>query len=138
MKIFILSVCMLCFIFSSQAQQNDEKAFYQQRLEKFKRIKKVGVGLTAVGGVALCAGLILAANDDADDFSTNPYSNQKDEGLSPGEITAISSVFLIGPGIPLWIVGSQGQSKYHAKLRTVSLKPGIKSQSVAITLTFKF
>src|SRR5688572_22578267 len=124
MKILFVCICMLCLIFKSQAHQSDEKTFYQQRLEKFARIKKVGAGLTAVGGVALCVGLVLAANNDNDDFATNPYSNQKDEGLSPGEITAISSVFLIGPGIPLWIVGSQGESKYRAQLRTVSLSPG--------------
>mgnify|MGYP003575603488 CR=1 FL=1 len=137
MKIFLLTVCLLVFIFRSTAQEVDEKAFYQQRFEKFKRIKNLGIGLTAVGGVALAVGLVLHANNDRQDFTSNPYSYQKEEGLSTGEVTAIGSLFLIGPGIPLCIVGSQGESKYKAKLRTVSLIPSIKSQRVAITLRFK-
>lgn len=137
MKTAILSVCLLCFT-QSRAQQQDQKEFYQQRVEKFKRIKNLGVGLTAVGGAALCVGLVLAANNDNDDLTIHPQGNQNDEGLSAGELTAIGSIFLIGPGIPLCIVGSQGESKYRAKLRSVGLMPSIKSQSVAITLTYKF
>jgi hypothetical protein len=82
--------------------------------------------------------MVLAANNDNDDFTPNPYTNQKDEGLSPGEITAIGSLFLIGPGIPWCIVESQGESKYKAKLRTVSLIPSINSESVAVRLRFGF
>jgi hypothetical protein len=136
MKIFLLSVCLLGVIIQSMAQHQDDKAFYQNRIQKFQRIKKLGVGLTAVGGVALIAGLVIDANNR--DNSTSIHPTQEEDRLTVGEVTAIGSLFLIGPGIPLCIVGSKGESKYKAKLRAVSVLPNITSLQVGVTLAYNF
>ena len=136
MKIFLLSVCLLGVIIQSMAQHQDDKAFYQNRIQKFQRIKKLGVGLTAVGGVALIAGLVIDASNR--DNSTSIHPTQEEDRLTVGEVTAIGSLFLIGPGIPLCIVGSKGESKYKAKLRAVSVLPNITSLQVGVTLAYNF
>ena len=139
MKIYIISAFILCFVFQSYAQQRDEKVFYEQRLEKFKRIKKVGVALTAVGGLAVLIGVALSAEENYDNSSsTNPNYTPKDEGLSPGEITTIGGLFLIGPGVPLWIIGGNGESKYKEKLKAVSIRTNMNQKQVALTLTYRF
>lgn len=139
MKKYVISAFMLCSVFQSYAQQMDEKLFYKQRIEKFKRIKQVGVGLTAIGGVALFVGVALTAKDNHDNVSTNPnYSPPEDDGLSRGEITTIGSLFLIGPGVPLWIIGEKGESRYNKKLRAVSIRTNMNQAQVAMTLTYRF
>ena len=139
MKIYIVGAFMLCFVFQSYAQQRDEKLFYEQRLEKFKRIKKVGVGLTAIGSIAVILGVALNAEEGHDNFSTGPNSGQKDgEGLSDGEMVIIGGLFLVGPGVPLWIIGGNGESKYSEKLRAISIRTNMNQKQVALTLTYRF
>lgn len=139
MKIYIISAFVLCSVFQSYAQDRDEKLFYQQRLEKFNRIKKVGVSLTAIGGIAIILGLALNAEENHDNLSTGPNSGQKDnEGLSNGEKVIIGGLFLAGPGVPLWIIGGNGESKYSEKLRTVSIRSNVNQKQVSITLAYRF
>ena len=101
MKIFIVNAFIFCFLFQTYAQQVDQKLFYRQRVEKFSRIKNVGLALTALGGVALIVGLTLTASDKNEGPTYNPGYNQPQDKVTPGKITTIASFFLLGPG-GLW------------------------------------
>ena len=138
MKIFIVNAFILCFVFQSYAQQIDKKLFYKQRVEKFKRIKNYGVGLTALGGVALIVGLALNASDKNDGVTYNPGYNQQSDDVKAGEITIVASFFLLGPGIPLWIIGDKGESKYNQKLKAVSIGANMNLGHRGVALTYRF
>lgn len=66
------------------------------------------------------------------------YTTQENDSPSAGDITIVSSLFLIGPGVPLWIVGGQGESKYRKKFRAISFTPRMNKKGVAVALTYKF
>jgi hypothetical protein len=137
MKIFIFHAFIFFFVFQSSAQQIDEK-FYKHRVEKFKRIKNYGVGLTALGGVALLVGLAMTASDENDGQTFNSGYNQQSDDVKAGEVITVGSFFLLAPGIPLWIIGGKGESKYNQKQKAVSVRANMDFQQRGVALSYRF
>jgi hypothetical protein len=50
----------------------------------------------------------------------------------------VGGFFLLGPGIPLWIAGGQGEAKYNQKLKAVSVRTNLNPRHAAIAVTYRF
>ena len=130
MKIF-LCACLLVLVFQSYAQQMDERLFYLEKVEKYRRLKTAGVFLSVAGSIAL---VVVGVRLSEDDF----YYYHSDEDDYAMALTAVAGVSALGAGIPLWIVGGYNQSKYNEKMKRVSIGMRIDSGSKGLSLTYRF
>lgn len=109
----------------------DERLFYLEKVEKYKRMKTVGVVLSVAGTIAMIAAVAMVNEDDYTGYYTD------DDDYSEA-VVAVAGVSALGAGIPLWIVGAHNQNKYEQKLKNVSIGMRITPQSRGLTLTYRF
>lgn len=129
MKIIASALLCLFVTFQSYAQQNTEKTFYLEKMEKYARMKNTGRTLTIGGGILTVVGIVLASNAS----TTTTYQNGTTYTSTQGnpEAAALSMLFGIGglgAGIPLWIVGNHAHDKYKAKLAGVAVNLQFKNE----------
>src|SRR5690349_2696990 len=98
-------IVMLLFAMSTklfaQAKPNSDMLLYQQKLEKYKRMKTGGIVMIVAGSIATIVGIscISSAN-----YTTNPYTGQRttdDPQAVTGALLVLGGAGLLGGGIPL-------------------------------------
>lgn len=62
MKIILLIAFLACIAIESVGQQNQNKLFYAQKAEKYRRMKNTGATLTVAGGILTVVGIVTIAN----------------------------------------------------------------------------
>ncbi len=111
----------------SLAYYERDKAYYEQKVTKYKKMKTVGIVLSSLGGAALVGTIagtaVLARKADFNDYyysngSTYYYDGSSGAGKTIGMAVggAFLTAALLGPGIPLSIIGANKYKKYKAKL----------------------
>ena len=133
-------LCFLLFTANQSFAQEDDKLFYLQKIEKYRRMKSTGTTLTVLGGGMFIAGVAILSNSS----TTTTYNGYSSNTYTEGNPEAGAALFLIGgaglgAGIPLWIVGSHSKEKYERKLRNLSTaKVYLKPQANGLTLSLRF
>jgi len=133
-------ICLLLLISSGvYAQQNRDKLFYFEKMEKYRRMKNTGSVLTVTGGAVFIIGIATAANSS----TTTTYNGYTTQTYTTGhpEQAAFEVLFgmaALGAGIPLWTVGAHSQHKYERALESLSLQPYSAPQQRGITLCYRF
>ncbi|HYG02560.1 MAG TPA: hypothetical protein VD927_08940 [Chryseosolibacter sp.] len=132
MKILVAAVVCFVATFQSYAQQNPEKIFYMEKMEKYARMKNTGKTLTVGGGVLFVVGMVIASNSS----TTTHYNGYTTQTSTQGNPEAAFLCILLGSGglgagIPLWIVGNHAHDKYKGKLAGVSLNLKIQNDNYA-------
>ncbi|MFN8283299.1 MAG: hypothetical protein U0U67_08805 [Chitinophagales bacterium] len=95
---------------------NNNKAYLEKKVKKYHKMKITGIVLASLGGAALAGtitGCVLLGR------KTSLYDDEPDNLLKTYGM-AIGGTFLtaglLGPGIPLAIIGSKKEKKYKAQL----------------------
>jgi hypothetical protein len=109
------------------ANYERDKAFYEKKVAKYKKMKTVGIVLSSLGGAALAGTIagtvVLARKADFNDYNysngnTYYYDGSSGAGKTIGMALGgtLLTAGLLGPGIPLSIIGAKKTKKYKAKL----------------------
>lgn len=103
------------------------KAYTEKKIKKYHKMKIAGIVLSSLGGAALVGTIagcvVLARQADWNDGYTYGGTTYYDgnTGVAKTLGLAIGGTFLtaglVGPGIPLSIIGSKKEKKYKAKLK---------------------
>ena len=133
--IVLLGFFVFPFVLNAQVLTDQQKTLYQNKVIKFTKMKKTGMGLT-FGGVALSvAGVIVMNNSDYFD-SIYPTDNQASEWLL-GYLTFAVGIGATAGGITLWSIGGSKMKKYTQKLNSFSLNLNPAPHQL-ISLSYRF
>lgn len=122
------------------AQHNDEKLFYLQKAEKYRRMKSTGTVLTTTGTIAAIVGIVMMANSTYTTTTNSygqPVTTSTDGNAAGGALTFLAGSAALGAGVPLWIVGAHAQKKYQRKLDGLALRMNVNQQSAGLTLAWR-
>ena len=133
------NIVILCTILTlsghTYAQQKTDaidKMDYIEKIEKYRRMKATGTGLTIIGSVLVVVGMTTLYS------SIDDWDNSTDDKLVVGTFCALAGYASLGAGIPLWIVGAVKHKKYTAQAQGISIKLNATPQSQGLTLTYRF
>ena len=122
------------------AQLNEEKFFYLQKAEKYRKMKTTGAVLTVTGGIAFIVGIVILSNSTYTTTTNGygqPVTTSTDGNAAGGALTFLAGGAALGAGIPLWIVGRHAEKKYQRKLEGVTLRLNVNRQSPGLALTYR-
>jgi hypothetical protein len=136
MKTLTLLIVLLSFAFHCNAQYRDDKELYMQKVEKYRRMKTTGQGLTFGGSVMMVVGIAMLSNVET---TTNAYGQTTSTGNVGGGVAVyLLGVGALGAGIPLWIVGGINKGRYERKVQAVSVRLNMTPQSNGFAIRYKF
>lgn len=97
-----------------------DKAYYESRIKKAKKRKKIGIILTSIGAAGLVASItaavVVAKTDPAEVSSTSTGVFVTGTPVLIGVGGGLASAAFLGPGIPFWIIGAKKEKKYQKAL----------------------
>ena len=134
-------ILLLLMVFSAshmQAQQNDDKLFYLQKAEKYRRMKTTGAVLTGLGSIAFIAGIVTVSNATYTTTTNGygqPVTTSSDGDAAAGVLSFLAGSLALGAGVPLWIVGAHAKKKYERKLEGLTFRMNFHQQRAGFTLT---
>lgn len=135
----LVIVTLLLLLSSKIFAQQDDKTFYIEKSEKYRRMRNTGQVLTVTGGLVFIIGVVTLSNSSID-TNSNGYSSTTTTVGNPAQGAA--EVFVgfaaLGAGIPLWIVGGHSHRKYEHKLQMLTLQPYTLPQQRGLTLCYRF
>jgi hypothetical protein len=135
MKPVICIVLLTAISLSASAQFNQQQKTYVLKIEKYNRMKRTGVFLTAAG-VAAC---VFGISTMSEAVNNNNSSGTIDEGkFRTGFFLYMCTFPLLGTGIPFTVVGSVASKKYQRKLEALSVHFNITPQQQGIGLSYRF
>lgn len=141
MKSFVITCFLIGMVFQSYAQQTQEnKEFYFQKAEKYRRMKSTGRALTVGGSLLSVFGIAALANSSTT-TTTNGYGQSQtstDGNIVGGVIMYLLGSACVGAGVPLWVVGGINEGRYNRKLDGVSLQLKLDSQVTGLALAYRF
>ena len=133
--IILLGFFIFPFVLNAQVLTDQQKTLYQNKVIKFTKMKKTGMGLT-FGGIALSvAGVIVMNNSDFFD-SVYPTDEQYTE-WALGYLVCAVGIGATAGGITLWSIGGSKVRKYNQKLDSFSLNLN-PSPRQFISLAYRF
>lgn len=115
------------------AQENPDKLQYLTKVEKYRKMKNTGTTLTVLGGVLFVGGYVAMINS-----SFNVWTGDESGNFEAGAVAYLLGAGGLGSGIPLWIVGANNHRKYKDKLEGHSVRLQLSTQSMGLTLTYRF
>jgi hypothetical protein len=140
MKKLITIILLGMFIFPGmlhgQELKDQQKSLYQNKVYKFTKMKKNGIGLT-FGGVILTAGGIAMMTNSG--YDSSYYSDSVDgagEWLL-GYLTAAVGIGATVGGITLWSIGNSKAKSYNKRLNSLSLNLNPAPKQM-ISLSYRF
>lgn len=135
------TILLLLIVWSATpvlAQQNDEKLFYVQKAEKYRRMKSTGTVLTLAGGVLAIVGMVTMSNSS---YTTtyNGYGQTTTTDGNPmgGALAFLGGAAAMGAGVPLWAVGAHAEKKYLKKLEGVTVRLNVNRQSTGLAFVYR-
>jgi hypothetical protein len=130
--VFCLVIFLLLSNLPSIAQGSSDEIVYAEKSKKYRKMKNRGAALTIFGGVLAVTGmgtmlnsLDISAPDQSDRYQT-------------GEFLFVVGGVSLGPGIPLWIVGTRNQRYYSRNLESSSVRLDVYARNNGITLRYRF
>lgn len=135
MKSAISIVILIAASLSVSAQFNQQQKNYVLKIEKYNKMKRTGILLTAAG-VAACVVGISTMSDAVN--NNNSLGTIDESKFRTGFFLYICTFPLLGTGIPFTIVGSVASKKYQQKLEALSVHFNITPQQQGIGLSYKF
>ena len=132
----IVILCSILALMTGRAfAQNTNNLDYIKKVEKFRRMRNAGAGLTVVGSVLLVVGTVTVINSSVDELF---YTESKT--TDAGVASMVAGQICLGAGIPLWIVGANNHKKYSklAQGHGLNVKINATPQSRGLTFTYRF
>lgn len=132
---------LLSFIISFSAlSQQTTKEFYELKTQRYAKMKRNGLTMGAIGGVATTVGILFVNNADWEKETTGTSVN-----YNTNDPSGIGGVLLIGVGVPLVItgiiltaVGNKKEKAYREKLKNLSFNIKSTRQMTGLSLTYNF
>ena len=121
------------------AQFDQDKLFYINKIEKYRKMKNTGTALTVAGGVLFVVGVATLVNTVQSTTTTGSSTQTTTSGnLELGLIGYFGGAACLGSGIPLWIIGAHSERKYTRKLEGAYVGFNLAPQKTGLTLTYRF
>ena len=95
-------------------------------------MKNGGATLTIFGGVCAVVGLGTMLN------SLDVFAVTYSDSYQTGEFLFVVGAVSLGPGIPLWIVGTRNYRYYSGNVESSSPRFGVYAQNKGLTLRYRF
>jgi uncharacterized membrane protein len=135
---FIATLALVFFSFTAMAQVNNEKASYQLKIDKYKRMKTGGVIMIVAGCVSTVVGISQLSSATSTTYTVTNGVSQGDPKAATGTLFTMAGLGLLGGGIPLTIIGSKKSKYYQRKLDAIALHININPQQQGLALSYKF
>lgn len=126
--IVILLVCIVSF--NAVAQMDAQKLQYLKKVEKYRRVRNLGLVMVIAGTTMGVVGFTRLINSN----SANPASDKD-------VLLWVAGAPFFSAGIPLSIIGHNNMRKYEKKLQTnpgLSLNLQLAPHRQGLTLTYRF
>lgn len=135
---------IICFLFISigintKAQLN-QKALFEQKVERYAKMKKNGITMGAIGGAATVIGILFINQADWEKQTTptGVNYNTDDPSGTAGIVIAGVGVPLVITGIILGAIGNKKEKEYKSKLDNLSLKLKSTKEMTGVSLVYDF
>jgi hypothetical protein len=142
MKPVIIISLLFVFIFNlSVSAQDDSRALYQSKVEKFKKMRNGGIAMTIGGAVLTAVGIASVSNADwhqETDYNGNQQYTTNDGSAVAGMFAIAGGVTLVSGGIVLAIIGNNKMKKYQQKLNGLSFNFKCTPQQKGFVLSYRF
>lgn len=139
MKYYVLLGFLLFSVAQCYAQLNQDKLFYLEKTEKYRRMKRTGSVLTIGGGVLMVVGLVTMVNSSSTTTSTGYGQSYTSTGGNPalGAVGYVLGSAGLGAGIPLWIIGGNNERKYRRLMESASVGIKVDPYSKGLSITWR-
>ena len=139
MKRIIIGILILFLSISVNAQLK-QSDIYQSKYERYARMKKDGIILNIIGGIATGAGFILLSQAEWETTNTAGVNyNTNDMEGSLGILATGVGVPMLITGVILGAIGNKKEKEYKYKLlHNTSLNIKSTPQMIGLSLTYKF
>ena len=136
MKSITLVIALILISVQSHSQAVRDRAFYEQKIVRYNKLKNAGVALAIGGAVLTVVGVAVLANSTVE---TDPYGNTiNDDNLFIGAYALGFGMAGIGAGIPLAIIGSNKKKQYQRNINSLTFRFNAKPNNTGLVLTYKF
>jgi hypothetical protein len=136
MKKVALVLVLILVSLQSFSQAVRDRAFYEQKIVRYNKLKNAGIALTIGGAVLTVVGVAVLANTS---FETDYNGEPTDTGnLYLGAYSLGFGMTAMGAGIPITIIGSNKKKQYQRNLKSLSFRLNAKPNNTGLVLTYKF
>jgi uncharacterized membrane protein len=135
---FVATLTLITLSFAAVAQQADQRASYQLRIDKYKRMKTGGIVMIVAGAVSTVVGISQLSSATSTSYTVTNGVSQGDPKAATGTLFTMAGLGLLGGGIPLTIIGSKKSKLYQRKLDGLALHLNLNQQQQGLALSYKF
>ena len=135
---FIAFIILTLFSATAVAQQADQRANYQIKIDKYKRMKTGGIVMIVAGAVSTVVGISQLSNATTTYYSNINGVSQGDPKAATGALFITAGLGLLGGGIALTIIGSKKSKLYQRKLDGLALNLNLNPQQQGLVFSYKF
>lgn len=122
--LILLGLFAFPYALQAQLQSNEQQRhFYQDKVVKFSKMKRSGVGLTICGTILTVAGIGMVTESAYrlyNDTHDAPYQQDAETEMALGFCATAVGLTATSGGIVLWIIGASKSNKYRKNLRYFS------------------
>lgn len=137
--IILLGMLIFPSVLYGQELKDRQKSLYQNKVYKFTKMKKTGIGLT-FGGAILTAGGIAMMVNGADEYINDDSYSSTDlypTSFYVGYVGAILGGAATTGGIVMWSIGGSKARSYSKRLNSLSLNLNPAPKQI-ISLSYRF
>ncbi len=135
---FVNALILTALSFTAVAQQADQRASYQLRIDKYKRMKTGGIVMIVAGAVSTVVGISQLSSATSTSYTVTNGVSQGDPKAATGTLFTLAGLGLIGGGTAMTIIGSKKSKVYQRKLDGLALHLNLNPQQQGLTLSYKF
>jgi uncharacterized membrane protein len=135
---FVSTLILIALSFTTMAQQADQRASYQLRIDKYKRMKTGGIVMIVAGAVSTVVGISQLGSATSTSYTVTNGVSQGDPKAATGTLFTLAGLGLIGGGTAMTIIGSKKSKFYQRKLDGLALHLNLNPQQQGLALSYKF
>jgi uncharacterized membrane protein len=135
---FVSTLILIALSFTTMAQQADQRASYQLRIDKYKRMKTGGIVMIVAGAVSTVVGISQLSSATSTSYTVTNGVSQGDPKAATGTLFTMAGLGLVGGGIAMTIIGSKKSKLYQRKLDGLAFRLNLNPQQQGLALSYKF
>jgi hypothetical protein len=133
----IVAVLLFAISFSSVGQIDQQKMLVLKKIEKFRKMRNIGLAMAVVGATAGITGMVrIYKGTNCNSTTGQCTSTASDEDVA----LWLAGAPLFSAGLPIGIIGHSNMKKYERRLMGtgVSLNLQLSPRHQGLVLTYRF